>query len=53
MKKIILCGYMGSGKTTTARLLAKTIGIDYLDLDEIIEKTPEKPFLSFLKNRVR
>ncbi|MFP9117180.1 shikimate kinase [Flavobacterium sp. RNTU_13] len=42
MKKIILCGYMGSGKTTTARLLAKTIGIDYLDLDEIIEKNTGK-----------
>lgn len=33
---------MGSGKTTTARLLAKTIGIDYLDLDEIIEKNTGK-----------
>lgn len=37
MKKLILCGYMGSGKTTIARLLAKTTGLIYMDLDEVIE----------------
>lgn len=38
MKKIILLGYMGCGKSTIAKLLAKSIGISCLDLDEIIEK---------------
>ena len=38
MKKIILLGYMGCGKSTIAKLLAKTTSISYLDLDEIIEK---------------
>lgn len=42
MRKIILCGYMGSGKTTTARLLSKAAEIPYLDLDEIIEKETGK-----------
>lgn len=42
MKKIILCGYMGSGKTTIARLLAVATEIPYLDLDEIIEKDTQK-----------
>ena len=38
MKKIILLGYMGCGKSTIAKLLAKSTSISYLDLDEIIEK---------------
>nr|WP_322626490.1 shikimate kinase [uncultured Flavobacterium sp.] len=42
MKKIILCGYMGSGKTTTARLLGKAAEIPHLDLDEIIENNTKK-----------
>ena len=37
MKKIILLGYMGSGKSTIAKLLAKKVELPYLDLDEIIE----------------
>lgn len=42
MKKIILCGYMGSGKSTIAPLLSAAAGILYLDLDEIIEKETHK-----------
>ena len=42
MKKIILCGYMASGKTTIARLLSQAIEIPYLDLDEVIEKETGK-----------
>lgn len=38
MKKIILLGYMGCGKSTIAKLLAKSTSISCLDLDEIIEK---------------
>jgi shikimate kinase len=38
MKKIILLGYMGCGKSTIAKLLAEKVGLPYLDLDEIIEK---------------
>ena len=38
MKKIILLGYMGCGKSTIAKLLAEKVNLPYLDLDEIIEK---------------
>jgi shikimate kinase len=38
MKKIILLGYMGCGKSTIAKLLAEKVSLPYLDLDEIIEK---------------
>jgi shikimate kinase len=38
MKKIILLGYMGCGKSTIAKILADKLNLPYLDLDEIIEK---------------
>lgn len=42
MKKVILCGYMASGKTTTARLLASASDLPYIDLDEVIEQQAGK-----------
>ena len=39
MKKIILLGYMASGKTTMAELLSKKSKINTVDLDKLIEKT--------------
>lgn len=38
-KKIILCGFMASGKTTIGRALAKRINIEYVDTDELLVKT--------------
>ncbi len=38
MKKIILLGYMGCGKSTIAQNLSKTTNIPFLDLDNCIEK---------------
>jgi shikimate kinase len=37
-KHIYLCGFMGSGKTTIGRLLAKRINRRFVDTDEEIEK---------------
>ncbi|MCG2610459.1 AAA family ATPase [Flavobacterium sp. SM15] len=42
MKKIILVGYMGSGKTTIGKLLAEKTEIPFFDLDAIIEKNTQK-----------
>jgi shikimate kinase len=38
MVKIILVGYMGSGKTTIGKMLSEYVGIPFYDLDDIIEK---------------
>lgn len=37
MKRIILIGYMGAGKTTLGKLLAQRMGLEFLDLDWYIE----------------
>ncbi len=36
--KVVLLGYMGSGKSTVGRLLADGLGIPFLDLDAVIER---------------
>ena len=38
MKKIILLGYMGCGKSTIAQKLSGMISTSYIDLDDYIEK---------------
>ena len=40
--KIVLLGYMGSGKTTIGKLVAKRLKINFLDLDDYIEKAEGK-----------
>ncbi|OYU80555.1 MAG: shikimate kinase [Flavobacterium sp. BFFFF1] len=37
MKKIVLVGYMGSGKTTVGKILSQKTGIPSDDLDAVIE----------------
>jgi len=36
--KIVLVGFMGTGKSTVARLLAGRLGVERIDLDEEIER---------------
>ncbi|SHH03741.1 shikimate kinase [Flagellimonas flava] len=36
--KVVLVGYMASGKSSVGRLLAKEIGLDFVDLDDYIEE---------------
>ena len=38
MKKIILIGYMASGKTTIAKIVAAKLRFSHVDLDNFIEK---------------
>lgn len=42
MHKIILVGYMGSGKTEIGKMLAKTVQLPFFDLDKMIEERYEK-----------
>ena len=42
MKRIILIGYMGAGKTTIGRALAKELGLSFYDLDWYIENRRRK-----------
>ena len=37
-RNIILCGFMGCGKSTVGALLAKKTGMSFIDLDAYIEK---------------
>jgi len=38
LRRIILTGFMGAGKTTVGRLLAESLGWEFLDLDSHIEQ---------------
>jgi shikimate kinase len=42
-KNIYLIGFMGSGKTTVGRLLAKTLELPFIDTDSIIEEEEGVP----------
>ena len=44
---LFLCGLMGAGKSTTGKLLATKLNVDFIDLDELIEKKESQsvPFL--------
>lgn len=37
MQRIVLIGYMGAGKTTIGRVLARTLNLEFFDLDWYIE----------------
>lgn len=37
MERIFIIGYMGSGKTTVGRLLARSLSLEFIDLDAYIE----------------
>ncbi len=38
MKNIVLTGFMGTGKTTVGKLLAKLLDYQFVDTDEVIEQ---------------
>lgn len=42
-ENIALIGFMGSGKTTIGRLLAKALDMDYIDIDKEIIKIENRP----------
>ncbi|RUA11913.1 MAG: shikimate kinase [Flavobacteriia bacterium] len=51
IKKIVLLGYMGSGKSTVARLLSEDLSIDLTDLDDFIEKSETSTITDIFKSK--
>ena len=49
--KIVLLGYMGSGKSVIARKLSEKLDIKCLDLDEIVETNENLSVESIFKNK--
>jgi shikimate kinase len=43
LNNLILCGFMGCGKTTVGKLLAKRLGLEYIDLDDEIIREAGMP----------
>lgn len=48
--KIVLLGYMGSGKTTVGKELAKTLSVKFIDLDKEIERLENKSIPQIFKD---
>jgi shikimate kinase len=42
-ERVYLTGFMGSGKSTIGPILANTIGYDFVDLDQSIERADGRP----------
>src|SRR5580704_15953157 len=42
MRRVVLIGFMGAGKTTVGRALASRLHWDFCDLDEVIEQREDQ-----------
>jgi shikimate kinase len=42
-KNIVLMGFMGTGKSTVGRTLARRLGLQFLDMDTLLEERAGKP----------
>lgn len=49
--KTVLLGYMGSGKSTVAKLLAKALNLPFTDLDDYIENKEKKSIKELFKDK--
>src|SRR5437867_4210828 len=50
-EKIVLLGYMGSGKSIIGRLLAESLNILHSDLDQIIEKSEKQSIKNIFETK--
>ena len=51
MTKVVLVGYMGSGKSIIGKLLSEKTGLLFLDLDQIIEQKENSTIKSIFENK--
>ncbi|MGE4385111.1 MAG: shikimate kinase [Endomicrobiaceae bacterium] len=49
MKNLVLTGFMGTGKTTVGKLLAKSLNRPFFDTDEMIEKQTDSSIPEIFK----
>ena len=49
--KIVLIGYMGSGKSTIGKALSKKLSYTFKDLDSEIEKVEEKKITAIFSEK--
>ena len=49
--RIFLIGFMGCGKTTLGKKLAKHLNYNFIDLDSYIEKTTNKTITEIFENK--
>ncbi len=49
MKNIYLVGFMGTGKTTVGKILAKRLNKEFLEMDEVIEQKSGKKITEIFK----
>lgn len=49
--KVVLVGYMGSGKSTVGKLLASKLGVPFYDLDAIIEENEQQSISQLFENK--
>ena len=49
--RIFLIGFMGCGKTTLGKKLAKQLNYNFIDLDSYIEKTTNKTITEIFENK--
>ena len=52
-KKIVLIGMMGSGKSTVGKILSKTLKLNFIDTDILIEKKCGLKIKEILINMVK
>jgi len=50
-KNIVLIGFMGSGKTTYGKAIARVLGMEFIDSDEFIEETEGMDIISIFRQK--
>ena len=51
MKNLVLVGFMGSGKTAAGKIAARRLGLEFLDMDAIIEQRHGRTISEIFKSK--